>query len=308
MNEMLHIQTPILESLPLSKQAGVSVLLKMEALQPSGSFKMRGIGHACRTYVDRGARRLIASSGGNAGLAVATAGRKLGVPVTVFVPTTTKQRAIDLITATNAEVVIYGANWDAAHAAAQSACGPEDAYLHPFDDPLIWEGHATMIDEVAAAGIQPDGVLLSVGGGGLLCGVVAGLQRNYAPEIPILAVETEGAASLQTAVSAGAHIGIPAINSLATSLGAKKVAAQAFTYARQLPITSHLVSDRDAVTACARFLEDHRLLVEPACGAALSAVYQPAPFLQDKETVLVIVCGGVGMTLAQLQAWLAMFS
>ena len=89
----LHIETPLFESRPLSIQAGRSVWLKFDALQPPGSFKIRGIGHACQEYVRRGAKRLISSSGGNAGIAVAYAGRHLSVPVLIVVPETTSELA-----------------------------------------------------------------------------------------------------------------------------------------------------------------------------------------------------------------------
>ena len=89
---VLHIETNLLQSRPLSMKAGRSVWLKLEALQPPGSFKIRGVGHACEIYVARGAKKLVSSSGGNAGLAVAYAGRLLGVPVTVVVPETTTER------------------------------------------------------------------------------------------------------------------------------------------------------------------------------------------------------------------------
>ena len=167
----LHIQTPLITSRPLSLAGGRRIDLKLESLQPPGSFKMRGIGHACETYRARGARRFVSSSGGNAGLAVAYAGRELGVPVVVVVPETTTQRAIDLLRQEEAEVIVHGASWQEANAHAQSLLGDTDAFLHPFDDPLLWEGHATMIDEVARSGAKPDAVVLSVGGGGLLCGV-----------------------------------------------------------------------------------------------------------------------------------------
>src|SRR5680860_534267 len=89
----LHIETPLVESRAMSATTGRSVWLKLDALQPPGSFKIRGIGYACETYLARGARRFVSSSGGNAGLAVAYAGRRLGVPVTVVVPETTTERA-----------------------------------------------------------------------------------------------------------------------------------------------------------------------------------------------------------------------
>jgi L-serine/L-threonine ammonia-lyase len=82
----LHIETPLIESRALSKHLGKPVELKLDALQVPGSFKIRGIGLACQTYQESGAKRFISSSGGNAGIAVAYAGRKLGVPVVVVVP------------------------------------------------------------------------------------------------------------------------------------------------------------------------------------------------------------------------------
>src|SRR3990167_6578113 len=111
----LHIETPLLPSRPLSVLAGRSVWLKLDALQPPGSFKIRGMGLACEEYQRRGARRFVSSSGGNAGLAVAYAGRRLSVPVTVVVPETTSQRARELLGLEAAEVVVHGASWQEAN-------------------------------------------------------------------------------------------------------------------------------------------------------------------------------------------------
>ncbi|MDU9403435.1 pyridoxal-phosphate dependent enzyme [Pseudomonas sp. zfem004] len=299
----LHIQTPLIESRPLSQRAGRPVWLKLEALQPCGSFKLRGVGHACEIHQARGAQHFVSSSGGNAGLAVAYAGRKLGVPVTVVVPETTTERAKELLLLEDAKVVVHGSSWQEANAHAQTLLGPDDAFIHPFDDPLLWTGHASMIDEVAATGFKPDAVVLSVGGGGLLSGVVEGLQRNGWHDVPVLAVETEGAASLHAAMAAGHTVELPGIQSVATSLGAKRVAEQALACSRTHSVHSHLVSDREALQACERLLHDHRVLVEPACGAALALLQRPEVF-QAYGNVLVIVCGGATATLEQIRAWL----
>ncbi|WP_412460214.1 pyridoxal-phosphate dependent enzyme [Pseudomonas sp. SC11] len=299
----LHIATPLIESRPLSLAAGRAVWLKLEALQPPGSFKLRGVGHACEVHHARGARHFISSSGGNAGLAVAYAGRALGVPVTVVVPETTSARAIELLTLEQAEVVITGSSWQEANQHAQGLLQPSDAFIHPFDDPLLWTGHASMIDEVAQSGVKPDAVVLSVGGGGLLSGVVEGLQRNGWHDVPVLAVETEGAASLQAAMVAGGPVELTALSSVATSLGAKRVADQAFACTQQHPVFSEQVTDRAALQACEDFLRDHRLLVEPACGAALALAYEPGR-LAGYERVLMIVCGGATATLEQIRDWL----
>src|SRR5450756_1016228 len=112
----IHVRTPLIESLALTARSGIGTFLKIEAVQPTGSFKARGIGHACLEYKKRGATRFISSSGGNAGLAVAYAGRKLDVPVVVVVPKTTSARARRLIEMEKAEVVVHGEAWDDANA------------------------------------------------------------------------------------------------------------------------------------------------------------------------------------------------
>lgn len=299
----LHIETPLMESRPLSVLSGQSVWLKLEALQVPGSFKIRGIGHACTVYRQRGAQRFVSSSGGNAGLAVAYAGRCLGLPVTVVVPETTTARAKELLALEGADVIVHGSSWQEANQHAQTLLGASDAFLHPFDDPLLWEGHATMIDEVARASGKPDAVVLSVGGGGLLSGVVAGLQRNGWHDVPVLAVETEGAASFQAAVQAGHPVALERISSIATSLGAKQVCEQARHCAQTHPVHNLVIPDRSALAACERFLTDHRILVEPACGAALAAVYEQATALAACRKVLVIVCGGATATIDQIRTW-----
>ena len=302
----LHIETPCFLSSALSS-AGRRVFLKLDALQPPGSFKIRGIGFACQEYGRRGVGRFVSSSGGNAGIAVAYAGRQLSVPVVVVVPETTTERAKALIQREGAEVIVHGTSWQEANDLAQSMVQDTDAFLHPFDDPLLWQGHASLVDEVARQFAElearPDAVVLAVGGGGLLCGVVEGLRGNGLADVPVVAVETQGADSLAQSIGAGTRVELAAITSVATSLGARQVCEQAFEYATHHPLRSMVVADRSAVSACVRFLDDHRILVEPACGAALAPVYERAPELDDFETLLVIVCGGATATADQLRRW-----
>ena len=298
----LHINTPLIQSRALSLIAKRNVWLKMDALQPCGSFKIRGIGLACKDYAKRGAQRFISSSGGNAGMAVAYAGRCMGIPVTVVVPESTSSRAIELLRQEGASVIVHGSSWQEANQHALALKGQEDAFLHPFDDPLLWDGHATLIDEVVATGLRPDAVVLSVGGGGLLSGVVTGLERNELWDVPVIAVETEGAASFHQALRAGHAVELENIASVATSLGAKRICEQALRCAAQHPIESILVTDRAAVDASVRFLDDHRILTEPACGASLACLYERSAILEPFQNVLVIVCGGATTTAEQLLA------
>ena len=296
----IHLDTPLIESLALRRHRSQRVFLKMEALQPCGSFKIRGIGFACQRHRAAGCRRFVASSGGNAGLAVAYAGRRLGVPVTVVVPQSTSEHARRLIRDEGAEVVVCGQSWQEAHQHALTLLDDDAAYLHPFDDPLLWEGHASLVDEVLAAGLDPDAIVLSVGGGGLLCGIAAGLEKARRADVTIVTAETAGAESFYRSVQAGELVALERISSIATTLGAKRVAPRALEVSRQFKVAPHVVTDREAIDACLRFADDHRVVVEPACGAALALLYGGAEVLRGAKDVLVIVCGGAGVSYAKL--------
>lgn len=303
----LHLDTPLIQSRQLSLLADRRIWLKFDALQPSGSFKLRGIGAACEEYKRQGKTRFVSSSGGNAGLAVAYAGRVLDIPVTVVIPESTPVHARKLLEQEGATVIVHGAAWVQANELAQSLLDETTAFLHPFDNPLLWTGHATVIDEVVRAGTEFDAVVLSVGGGGLLSGVVEGLERNGLSHVPVIAIETEGADCLARALAAGENIPLSAITSVATSLGANKVAEHAFKIAQSRDVRSVVVSDLEALDACEQFLHDHRVLVEPACGASLATIYKPQrrTVLDGFQSPLVIVCGGATATIDKIREWRA---
>lgn len=289
----LYIETPLLFSDPISSLTGVEVFLKIEALQPSGSFKNRGIGHYCREFVKAGASAFVSSSGGNAGLAAAFAARKLGVPISVVLPKSTPTMMIEKIKTEGANVIQHGIDWQEADAYARGLCQEQGAcYVPPFDHPLIWEGNASLVHEVARAGLQPDAVVVSVGGGGLFCGTVQGMHDVGWQNIPVYAVETRGAASFAAAMKAGHVVEIDGIETVAKSLGARAVSKQALEWTKRHPVRSKVVSDEVALRACERFSSDHRLLVEPACGAALSLCYEMDQDLKVYNRILVVICGG----------------
>jgi L-serine/L-threonine ammonia-lyase len=301
----LHLHTPTVESLPLSALVEGRVLLKLDCVQPTGSFKIRGIGHACRRRRAAGARAFVASSGGNAGLAVAYAGRQLGVPVSIVIPTTTPELTRSRLQAEGAQVVVHGGVWDEAHLHALeiSEATPGAAYIHPFDDEEVWAGHASLVHELAADGFAPDLIVTVVGGGGLLCGILQGLHDKGWAKVPVLTVETVGADCFARSVAAGQRLTLESIDSVATSLGARAPAPEALAWTERHEILPHTVTDGAAVDAVTRFQSDHRLLVEPACGAALAAVYQGFEALRAFGEILIVVCGGAGVTPDLLQAW-----
>lgn len=300
----LHHVTPYWPLRRPNARANRQTWVKMDAYQPTGSFKIRGVGRLCQALAAEGTRAFVSSSGGNAGLAAAYAGRALGTPVTVVVPSTTPAFMRDKIAALGGQVTVEGEVWDEADALAQAmAARGEAAYVPPFDHPLLWEGHASLVDEMLEAGPAPDAVVVAVGGGGLLCGVAEGLARHGLHMVPIVAVETKGAASFAAAVEAGRPVALARIDTIAGTLGARQVCGEAFQWSRRRPVVSAVVSDADAVRACLRFADDHLALVEPACGAALSLAYDDHAALAPFRRVAVIACGGAVVSLEKLAAW-----
>ena len=298
---MLHHETPLLRSTALSSAAGVPVWLKFESAQPTASFKIRGMGCIAERAAAEGAKRLITSSGGNAGLAVAWAGRELGLPVLVVVPRRTSALMRERIAAEGAEVRTHGEVWDDAHAEAIRLAADGGTLVHPFDHPDVWAGNATLVHEVVDRMPKPGCVVVSVGGGGLLLGVLAGLEEVGWRDVPVIGVETHGAASLGAALEAGELVTLPDITSVALTLGAKQVAPEAFRRSVSWPVMPVGVTDSAAVDAVERFLDYHRTLVEPSCGAALATVYGRHSALRGP--VLCIVCGGAAATRESLAAW-----
>jgi L-serine/L-threonine ammonia-lyase len=297
----LHLKTPLLESQSLG-------FVKMDAVQPTGSFKIRGIGALCQHYAeDPKVTHFISLSGGNAGIAVAYAGRKLGIPVKVVVPHSASDIMLEHIRAEGAEVTRFGADLSEADTKVQALLreNPSYAFVHPFDHPLIWKGHSSLVYEFQEDGVKPTAIVVAVGGGGLLCGVIQGLHEIGWSDIPVIAAETEGAASMAASLKAGELVTLDSINTIAVSLGAKQVAKQAFEWSKKHEIISAVVSDKQATDACIRFADEHRVLVEPSCGAALAAVYDDSVLGNAKflKNPIVIACGGNAVNLELLRSW-----
>jgi L-serine/L-threonine ammonia-lyase len=301
------------------------VFLKLENTQPSSSFKSRGIGNYMLANLQKHQNaasnsqniHFYSSSGGNAGLACVTAAVFLKCKASVVVPTSTDQ---DMITklreAGGTDIIIHGDSWFYAdkylRETVMETAGETAIYVPPFDHPLIWEGASTMIDEmVDQIDERPDAIVCSVGGGGMFSGIMLGLDRHgwsTGKPVQVLAVETNGADSLAQAVAKKEWITLPAITSVAKTLGALRVAENAFKEALRDHVSTVVVEDSEACSACWHFANDQRYLVEPSCGASLSLIYNGAlkkyvkNFGPDSKVVF-IVCGGSGISLEKLDAY-----
>uniref|UniRef100_A0A8C3JKZ4 L-serine deaminase n=1 Tax=Calidris pygmaea TaxID=425635 RepID=A0A8C3JKZ4_9CHAR len=308
-----HIVSPVLESLPLSKAAGTKVYMKLENVQPSGSFKIRGIGHLCQEAARKGCRHFVCSSG-NWEMVGAMGGMDAR-SLSSACP------AIPLLPHLHPNITagppwghppVPSPVWDEANRRALELAKTEGwVSIHPFDHPLVWEGHASLVRELKdSLETKPDAIVLAVGGGGLLAGVVAGLRQVGWQDVPIVAAETWGAHSFHAALEAGQLVTLPDITSVAKCLGAKTVAARALECAQECQVISQVVEDTEAVRAVEQFLDDERMLVQPACGAALALLYTGRLRRLQGEgglrtplaSVVVVVCGGSSIQAAQLRA------
>ena len=300
---MLHIKTPLLLHLGLSTPTR-RIWLKMENLQPSGSFKLRGMGFLCTQAKAQGKCRVVCPSGGNAGFATAIAAASLGLSACIVVPHTTPESTRNRIKKTGAQVIVHGKVWDEANQRAKELSKDADTeYVPAFDHPVLWEGHSTLVDEVLEACPQVDAMVTSVGGGGLLAGILTGLIRHGRTDCRIIACETEGAASFAAAMKAGHPVRLPRIDTVATSLGAAKVAAWPVQHLRDFPHQCVVLSDEDAIMGVVRFASDLRQLVEPACGVSLAVAYLDHPAIAAAHDVVIVVCGGVSVSAQLVAGW-----
>ncbi|KAI9158685.1 L-serine dehydratase [Paramyrothecium foliicola] len=323
------IKTPCILSPQLSKVAGCNIYLKLDCLQPSGSFKSRGIGN----YMTRAAAeapesqgvRFYCASGGNAGLACATSASALKKPVTIIVPTTTSAMMMRKLSDLGAQVEQVGENWAAADRYIREELlvkDPTGIYVPPFDHQHVWDGASTIVSELREQMEVPiDAIACSVGGGGMVNGIMQGIETSSWPEgrkPQVLAVETIGCDSLNSSVRAGEHVTLPAITSIATTLGASRVSAQTWKWYTQNGgeggnMQSLVVPDADAAISCVRFADDARLVVEPSCGVTIALAYRGdlrkhlGQGLSDddwqRKNVVLQVCGGSGVTLAMLEEY-----
>jgi threonine dehydratase len=247
---------------------GRPVSLKLEHLQVTGVFKIRGaLNCLLLARENTPPRGVVTASGGNHGLGVATAARWLGIPATVFVPATVPEVKARRVAAQGAEVVKTGRVYAEAEQAARAhAASAGLYYVHAYDDPAVVAGQGTVGLEIAADLPGCDVVAVPVGGGGLL----AGVSGAIAP-CPVVAVEPEGCPTLHAAVSAGKPVDVGADSIAASALGASRIGMLAFAAVTANPVSLAMVTDEEIRTARDRLWEDFRLAVEPAAATVYAA-------------------------------------
>lgn len=305
-------------------------LFKNELEQPSGSFKLRGMSKLIDSAVEKAKReglsnvQIYTSSGGNAGIAAAYASRYHNLPCTVVLPVTVKKAALDVLTSLGATLVIHGAHWGEADTYLKEEVMKKDqesrpdliaVYCHPFDNEILWDGHADIIDDLETQlrelEVNPSnvkGIVCSCGGGGLYNGIVTGLKRSAKlSKVPVLVVETNQTPAFYESVDAGKPIVLEKVVTLSSSLGSPYISDKTWEFYKSHSTFVDTLDDLDAAQGTIDYYDDFGVYVEPACGVTVAVAQRKQELLSvfgelgPEDVIVFIVCGGSGV-LAQTLA------
>ena len=281
-------RTPVQELGPFAL-GGIpgELVLKLELLQYTGSFKPRGAFNRMLSG-DVGPEGVIAASGGNFGLAVAFAARELGHRAEIFVPQTSPDVKIERILALGAEVtVVPGFYADAALACEERALSTPAMFMHPYDQPSVVAGQGTVGMELSDQCPGADTVLVAVGGGGLIAGIAAW----FAGDVRVIGVEPATCPTLSSALAAGGPVEVEVGGLAADSLGAARAGAIAYEIAARFVDRVVTVPDETIADAQRRLWHDVHLVAEPGAAAGLAALLCGAYDPELDERVVVVICG-----------------
>lgn len=266
-------RTPLSFAPRLSAQMGQQVWLKREDLQPVHSFKIRGAMNALLDLKSRGVDRVCAASAGNHAQGLALGAATLGMQATIFMPVTTPDIKVEAVLRLGARVELRGDGYDdSCSAAMDHAHSSGDTFVHPFDDPAVIAGQATIGLEIADQVDQPpDRVFLPVGGGGLLAGVGAVIKALY-PTTRIVAVECSEAPSFSAALQAGKPVRMPPTSGFADGIAVATVGRRTFEIARAIVDEVVHVTPDQICAAVRDVYNECRAVLEPAGAAAIAGM------------------------------------
>lgn len=269
------VVSPLVLSVPLSTIAGVDVYLKLETVQPTGSFKVRGAASRIMALTEpERARGVVTASTGNHGRAVAYVARRLGIPATVCISPGVPPGKVAALTDLGAKVEVVGESQSDALDRAAAICGATDAvFVHPFDDVDVIAGQGTVGLEVADALPDVATALVPLSGGGLMAGVATALAAA-APAATPIGVSMERAPVMAASLSEGRPIDLPEEETLADSLrgGIGLDNRHTFEIVRDLVGDVVLVSEEEIWEGMRFLFERHRVVAEGAGAVGVAAL------------------------------------
>lgn len=267
-------ETPLDPAPLLSARLGNHALLKREDLQPVFSFKCRGA-YNKMIHLDEASRAagVVAASAGNHAQGVALAASKLGIKAKIVMPVTTPLIKVEAVRALGAKVVLSGDSFDEAAVRAAALVEAEGlTFIHPFDDPDVIAGQATVAVELVRQASRPlDYVFVCCGGGGLLAGMATYLRYVW-PQTKIIGVEPEDAACVQAALDKGRRVTLREVGLFADGCAVAQVGKETFRLIRESVDEVMTVSTDEICAAVKDIFEDTRAIAEPAGALAVAGM------------------------------------
>jgi len=290
--------TPLIQSTTISRMLGAEVYLKPENLQKTGSFKIRGAYNRIAALSSaEAARGAVAASAGNHGQALAWAATRAGVRATIVVPTMAAIAKIDATRSYGQAVELAGADYPGAYRAAQEICARTGAvFVDAYDDPFVIAGQGTVGLEIADE-VEPEFVLVPVGGGGLIAGVALALAERV-PRAKVIGVEAAGSPQLSLSLAKGVPSAIPAaVDTIADGLATGRIGRLPFEIVRDRLERVVTVDDFEIGEAVLLMLERMKLLVEGAGAAALAGAIKMGAALAGRRVAIVLSGGNIDVNL-----------
>lgn len=282
-------RTRLERSETLSRHLATNVYVKLELFQKTGSFKVRGAFNKLLSTADADlANGVVAVSGGNHAQAIAYASSVLGLDSVVLMPDTTPQNYVDATKGYGARVELKPTIAEA-FAEVERYKSEGRVFVHPFDDEVVMAGQGTLGLEILEDLPEVTDVIVSIGGGGLMTGVASAI-KSEAPNTRLWGVETVGADAMAQALAAGHPVTLPAITSIAKTLGAPAVSDATLAAAKEYLESVTVVTDAEAIAALRLILERLKILTEPAASCTLAAAEKLGADLGSH--VVIILCGG----------------
>jgi threonine dehydratase len=296
-------ETPLDLAPLLSRRFSNRVLLKREDQQPVFSFKLRGAYNKVFHLTDaEKARGVIAASAGNHAQGVALAAQRLGIKAVIIMPVTTPRIKVEAVRAFGARIVLHGDAYDDAYAHAQELAAEHGmTFIHPYDDPDVIAGQGTIGMEIARQHPDAiDAVFVPVGGGGLVAGVAVYL-KHLRPDIKIIGVEPEDAASMYWALRKGKRVTLDQVGIFADGVAVRCVGKENFRLARQYVDEVLLVSTDEICAGIKDVFDDTRTLAEPAGALGVAGVKKYIAREAVRERVFVAIASGANINFDRLR-------
>ena len=283
-------RTPLQKNLALSEKYQCDVYLKREDLQPVRSYKIRGAYNKIKSLSKESlAKGVICASAGNHAQGFAYACNLLGIRGTVYMPSTTPKQKVEKVKffgKNNVNVVLNGDTFDDSFKSSMKACEEEGmTFVHPFDDHRVMEGQGTVGLEILEDTNDIDYLLLPVGGGGITSGTGSYFKQK-SPKTKIIAIEPEGAPSLQEALKKGAPVELSKIDKFVDGAAVQRVGTNTFDVMKDVVDEVVLVPEGKVCSTILQLYNEEAIVVEPAGSLAIAAL----DFVQDKIKGKKVVC------------------